>query len=62
MELALESTVPALKTLGKLLIGKDALDGTLASSKLPRMPQTATLSPSCVDICRFCTRLTLPSG
>ena len=46
MELALESTVPALQTLGKLLVGKDALDGTLASSKLPRMPQTATLSPS----------------
>ena len=45
MELALESTVPELQTLGKLLIGKDALDGTLASSEVARMPQTATLSP-----------------
>ena len=35
MELALESTVPAgLQTLGKLLIGKDALDGALGVVKV----------------------------
>ena len=33
-----------------------------ASSKLPRMPHTATLPPRCVTICKRCTSLTLPSG
>ena len=32
------------------------------SSKLPLTGQTITFSPSCVDICSFCTRLTPYTG
>ena len=63
MELALESiTLSAARRPASSLSAKMRFTWVWASSNVPLMPQTATLSPVWVTICRCWTSETLPSG
>ena len=63
MELALESTTfLAESRVASSRLEKMRLTSDWASSKFPRMAQTATLPPICVTIWRRWTSDTLPQG